>query len=224
MIYRETPDRIEGILIDFDGVISPNSIPEIVDFLFGYFQKHYPLDREFLLDYVRLVSPFSAQKSIFFLFDSLGLNHLIDDFAEKFSAFEQSGGSFSLAPDFLPFLDFLDDVHLEFKVFSLAGPERLNRYDGRLSDKIYPLTGSSKADTKTFDGLRGALSGDLSRWVYLDDNPLALYLGKTYGLTAVFMKTPVYGEKVYPFFLKNIEFTVNSFKELQVLLKNQYSL
>lgn len=178
------------ILLDFDGVISPNSVELTIDLLFAFLSRHHPITRKHVEDVVRLAMPFPVRGTLEYLFHGLGLSHRLTEFLDHFEAFERSG-RIRIHPEFAWFHDWAERQGLQIHIVSTGSSQRLSALPPG-SRKLVNLKGRSKADPATFRDLCTDLSCSPVRTLVVDDCPLVLAAAHRAGLGTVLMSTPLF--------------------------------
>lgn len=178
------------ILLDFDGVISPNSVELTLDLLFAFLSRHHPITRKHVEDVVRLAMPFPVRSTLEYLFGGLGLADRLPEFLKHFEAFEQSG-RIRIHPDFPWFRDWGEKQGWQIHIVSTGSSRRLAALPPG-SHHIVHLKGRSKADPATFRHICRELSCSPRRTLVVDDCPLVLAAAHRAGLATVLMSTRLF--------------------------------
>ncbi|NLW46563.1 MAG: HAD family phosphatase [Firmicutes bacterium] len=218
----------ELVLIDFDGVISKNSVQLNIESAYKFINQYTPIPYEAILGYVKSTISFSMEHTISFLLSSLGIE-------DKFLGFKQEqaftklydNNLISIENDFYQFLDFCNQNSIRYLVYSSADKEvkRLSTVIDRIGDdSIFNLKGRSKANYNTYLETAEELGINLKKCVYIDDTPLALRTGKLHGMTTVMMINDDFTIKDYKIFSSYIDYKINSFIELLEIFKNNIGL
>ncbi|MDX1959356.1 MAG: hypothetical protein SFU98_12325, partial [Leptospiraceae bacterium] len=102
-------NKVEGILLDFDGVISKVSVENTVDFVYNYINKiAAPMSYNFIKEYMKTVLCFPPKPSVELLFNSLGINTHLDDFYECLKKIDEDIKLIEIEKGFYEFLDFCE--------------------------------------------------------------------------------------------------------------------
>lgn len=214
--------KTEGILIDFDGVIAKEAVDNVINFVYEYINRYTPLEKDYIKTYIKTVACFPTDNSIRFIFSAFGLDEQVSDFFEKFKNFDKNHNEFKIEEDFTGFIRFCEENNLQYKIFSLAAFERLKVVGNISQNNIYSLNNHSKASIHTFKEVENNMKTDLTNWLYLEDNPVALRTGKLAGLTTFMMLNNVFTEDDYNIFNKYIDYTVASFVEAQDIIQQNF--
>jgi hypothetical protein len=214
--------KLEGFLIDFDGVISKKSIVSTLDFAYKYINSQTPISREFVEDYFKKVLCFSPLPSVELLFISLGINDKLPDFFNKLKNLDKDKKEIIIGNDFYDFLNFCDKYKIKYYILSLASSERLKHIKNFNPKLVYGLNAKSKADMLTFKQLISEMQINPSNWGYIEDTPIALRTGKLAKFKTFMMKNKIYNDREYNQFKNFIDYKVNSFPEIQKIIKQSY--
>ncbi|HNW27396.1 MAG TPA: HAD hydrolase-like protein [Spirochaetota bacterium] len=208
--------NIQGMLIDFDGVISRNSVLVAQQFSYDFINSLEPIPFETFQSYFKLATCFSQEQAIALFFTSLGLDNELPRFLKEFKSLNSHKNmTIEIDNKFLSFIDYCDKNDLKYTIFSLAEPERMQKLGLRAVDAIYPLRDVSKANTSAFLRVISDLDIDPGQWIYIDDNPLALRAGKRSGLHTVMMLNDVFTISDYHMYSDYIDHTVENFPEFE---------
>lgn len=207
----DDPIRVEGIFIDFDGVISRNAVDRIISFVHSYMNLHIPIAPEFLRAYIKNISCFPVDASARLLFTAFGIEDRLEDFFSAFRKFEEQPENLQIENDFHRFLEFCRENNIEYKILSLANRGRIKMACSINEEDIYPLNNRSKANQDTFSEIGSEMGIDLKKWAYIEDNPVALQAAKLSGLNTIMMLNNIYTESDYSIFKDYIDFKVDSF-------------
>lgn len=218
--------KIQGVFLDFDGVISKNSVDHTIKLLSNFINKvspnqNFPISKNYIKKYFKCVSAFPTEKSIHFLFSSLGLEDKINLLYNeiKRTDLDLKSDKIVIEKDFEEFIRFCKKNRIRYYIISLTSSERLKKIEKIVGRKaFYKLNKGSKADTILFTSLIKELGINPHEWFYLDDSPLALRAGKVAELNTVLMKNNVFTESDFKEFKNSIDYKVSSFKEFQSLL------
>lgn len=206
----------ELILIDFDGVISKNSVLLNIKSAYEFINKYLPLPYETILSFIKNTICFSVEQTIDFLFKSLGIEDKISEFHREQLKF-YNNPLIKIEEDFYGLLDYCEKNSIQYLVYSSAnnGVKKIPEFIKRIGkDKIYNLNGRSKANFRTYLELAEELKIDLNKCLYIDDTPLALRTGKLHGMTTVMMINDVFTIEDYRVYSLYIDHKINSFVEL----------
>jgi len=212
---------IEGVLIDFDGVICPNAVNLTFDFVYQFVNRYIKIPRIFIENYLKVISCFPVDLSAKLLFTSLGLEDKIDVFKTDFRDYDKKVDTLEIDPDFLRFMQFCEKNSIMYRIFSLANKERIEKITNINPEFIYPFGSKGKANIQTYQDLEKQLNTSLSRWIYIDDHPLALHTGKKAGLTTAMMLNTIFSEDDYNSYRDTIDYKINNFKELHKIFEFQ---
>ena len=208
-------NKYEGILIDFDGVVSKTSVQNSIDFIYKFINSLQPISKEYIYNYSKAIMSFPLQQSLTVLFKSLGLESQLDNFYQKFHAFDKDPKAIRIEKDFYIFLSFLEKEGIDYKILSLASKERLNLLKLDSESRIYSLKDRSKADPNTFIQLTKDLGVKPKKWIYIDDSPVGLRAAKLSNFKTAMMINTVFTLKDYAMFETYIDFKITSLYSLQ---------
>lgn len=206
------------MLLDFDGVISPNASELLLGALHGAINRHTPVPFETTALLFKAITTFPARAGLGMVFDGLGLGErFAAESAAIWQATEVGGVEFALAEGIGEFC-----AGRTVRVCSTMDSSTPRRalVDGLFADADFlPIGHRSKAAAATFTALREEL-GELPRpWVLVDDSPLALRAAKLAGITTVLMRGNVFTPEDTTPFAPFIDAEVGSFAELAPLLE-----
>lgn len=210
----------EIIFIDFDGVISKNSILTNLNNIHQFINRYTPLPFETLLCLFKWTTCFSIQDTINYLFSSLGIENKIYEFYQKISQVDSYNNiPIKIEDSFYQFLNFCDNNTIRYLLFSAAVNINQTQLANRIGNhNIYNLNDRSKANYYTYLETAKELDIDLKKTMYIDDHPLALLTGKLHGMTTVMMINDVFTIKDYNIYRSYIDHKINSFTELETII------
>ena len=206
------------VLLDFDGVISPNASELLLTALHGAINRHTPVPFETTALLFKAITTFPARAGLGMVFDGLGLGgQFAAESAAIWQATDVDGVKYALGEGIREFCE-----GRTIRVCSTMDSSTPRRaiVVGLFGDADFlPIGHRSKADPATFTALQEEL-GELPRpWVLVDDSPLALRAAKLAGLTTVLMRGTVFNVEDTAPFATFIDAEVSSFAELAPLLE-----
>lgn len=214
----------EMIFIDFDGVISKNSVLDNIKNVHWFINQYTPLPLEFVISFFKNTMCFSVQHTINFLFSSLGIeDKLFEVYQEQIIKKFYDNTQIKIEDDFFQFIDFCDHNSLQYLIYSSRDnsikklSETINQFNTK---NIYDLKGRSKANYKTFPEVAKELELNLDKCIYIDDTPLALRTGKINGMTTIMMLNDIFTVEDYQIFSPYIDYTINTFTELSEIFQH----
>lgn len=209
----------ELILIDFDGVISKNSVLLNIKSVYHFINQYTPLPFETILSFIKNTICFSMEQTVDFLFKSLGIEDKISEFYQEQLKF-YNNPQIKIEDDFYDFIDFCEKNSINYLVYSSAdkGVKGIPEFINRIKNKIYSLNGRSKANYHTYLEMVEELKIDLNKCIYIDDTPLALRTGKLLGMMTVMMINEIFTIEDYQVYSSFIDFRIKSFTELKNIL------
>jgi beta-phosphoglucomutase-like phosphatase (HAD superfamily) len=215
----------EMIFIDFDGVISKNSLVDNIQNVHWFINQYTPLPLEALISFFKTTMSFPMQDTFHFLFSSLGIaDKLLEFRQEKMMMKFYDNTRMKIEADFFRFIAFCEDNSFPYTVYSSRDQsvKKLSDIINRFSDNhIYDLKGRSKANYDTFLEVANELGANLKQCVYIDDTPLALRTGKLHGMTTIMMLNDIFTLADYQIFSSYIDHKINNFTELLQLFHKQ---
>lgn len=210
------------ILIDFDGVISRNSILNNFKTAHHFISQHIPIPFEALFYFLKSTTAFSMQHTLDFLLSSLGIANLTEVQRELLiRELYKNNTTIEIEDGFYRFLDFCDDNLIRYLIFSSADKviKEIPEFSSRIGIKnIYNLNGRSKADYNTYSEVAKELKINLKKTIFIDDTPLALQVGKLHGMTTMMMINDVFTLEDFQIFKSYIDYKINSFSDLGEIL------
>lgn len=214
----------EMVFIDFDGVISKNSVLVNMKNAHHFINQYTPIPYEVLFSFLKCTTCFSLQETIDFLISSLGIEDKLSQSHQEQLIMElYTNFGTEIEDDFYQFLDFCDRNSIRYMIYSSAykGLQGISKLVNRIGkNNIYNLNGHSKANYNTYSEVAKELEVDLEKCIYIDDTPLALRTGKLHGMTTVMMINDVFTLDDYQIFSSYIDYKINSFSELLKTLNN----
>lgn len=207
---------VNGVLIDFDGVISRSSVKNTIIFTHEYINKVQPIPYKFIENYIKLILSFPVESSVALLFDSLGLSSLIKDFYSRFNDLDLDSSRIVIDEEFYQLISFLEKNKLDYRILSLASKDRIKNIRNIDYSKIANV-GKSKADARAFSDFIKDMN--FFDWVQLDDSPIALRTGKLSGLTTVMMLNDIFTVADYRPFQQFIDYKTSSLTGFLKILK-----
>ena len=213
--------KVNGVLIDFDGVITKNSFEILADYCVSFIKKKrqdaFEIPEVFIKNYLQFTTCFPFEPTMQLLFDSLGLKKTeLKNLQKEIESIKDY--KITVEPDFFPFIDFCKKNGIECKIVSLASPKRLSML--KLGPEyFFPLDNRPKANKNTFSIIVKKLRIDPKKWFYIDDSPMALHSAKQMNLNTVLMKNKIFKKRDVEPFRNSIDNQINSFSEFINMLK-----
>jgi hypothetical protein len=216
--------QLDGILVDFDGVIIKNSLLVLILFLYDFINEFTPISFKSVVNIVKVINSFPPMPSIKFILSNLGLEDKINDcFARFIKLKEHRSDSMEIEESFNKFIEFCKEKQYYVKIFSLTETERINQFlPENAYYGIFQLNQTSKADIKTYINIKNNLRIETSKWIILDDDPLALRSAKLAGFITIIMLNSVFTIEDYNDYKEFIDFKINSFQELKDILIKKF--
>lgn len=212
----KTLQNIKGILVDFDGVISCNSLEITMSFAHDYINEYVPYKFETLESFYRSVNSFDLGKGMELLFNSLGLQDKLNDFFSKLRNLRfYKNLEVEIYDDFLPFLDFCKKENISVKMYSMAEESRIRNL---LNSKIEIVKLISKTDFRFLKQLHDELKNEKTDWAVIDDDPLALFFASQAGFCTIWRENFLFRPEDQHLYKSFIHFEIKSFTELKSLL------
>lgn len=216
----------EMVFIDFDGVISQNSVLVLFKFIHQFINRYTPVPFEVIQDFLKSTICFHGKQSTELLFSSLGIEDKLPEFFPELGKTEKFEDiQIVIEKEFYSFIDFCNSNSIRYQIFSSASrnvkrfSELIDRID---STNIYNLNQRPKARAATFLEVAKELEIDLKNSLYVDDAPLALLTGKLHGIKTVMMLNDVFTINDYKRFSSYIDYKINSFTELEAILSRDW--
>lgn len=217
----EKLERIKYILIDFDGVISKNSLDITLSYTHDYINQNTPYHFDSLKNYYRSVNSFNLHEGVQYLFKSLGIEETLDEFNLNLVNLKQhKGQKINIEPDFLDFISFCKKIEIKSLLFSLADNKKIENLLGYKPDYlIWPKKESSKANPKTYENIyNNILQCSPKQIMIIDDDPIVLRSAKSSGLKTLLMKNTFFESFDLTDFNESIDNIVDSFNEIKMLM------
>jgi HAD superfamily hydrolase (TIGR01509 family) len=187
------PPRL--LLLDFDGVISPNSIGLQRDWVARRLAATGAIGAGVIDDLVRSVATsVRARVSL----DLVSLIYGVTWSQEDLAALEREvAGAIALDGAFAPLLATCRAQGIAVKILSMASPRFLQTLPGVDAGMICPPPGESKADPATFHRLAAALDTPAAAALVVDDTPMVLRAAKLAGFGTALVSGALYDEHDY---------------------------
>ncbi len=224
--------KIEGILVDFDGVISRNSAMLTFKFLYGFLCDIYKIPLSTVLSYYKIVLNFPLKESIDLFFDSFGLENRKNEFMKlHHNLIDLQGESVGIEKDFMDFVDFCSENDIALKVVTMLKKESDKRlsYISSIIDKCNIISiddyggKSSKASPFVYGKILDQNKSDRHKtWMCVDDSPIALRSAYENDIITVMMMNDIFTVVDYRLYKKYINYRVDSFvKLIRILMKER---
>jgi FMN phosphatase YigB (HAD superfamily) len=220
-----TTQKINGIILDFDGTIAKNSVDVAFHFIYDYLRQFKPIPHVFVYNYFKNITAFQMGEAVRQLFSAVGLEEKTMDCLKKFT--EITGyqtTQIEIEEDFFDFVHFCQKNSLRIKIFSSAGSKQLRfkpLFTVLKKDDFLSYSDCPKSNPATFTSIANDLKLDVSNLIYVDDTPLALWGAKVAGFTTVMMINRIFTDKDYEDYREFIDKKINSFNELEDFCKQR---
>lgn len=209
--------KLKKILVDFDGVISKNSLTVTLDFAHHYINMFVPVSYQTIKNYYASVNSFNLELGLKLLFSSLGIEDKLPAFIRQLSCLKEfNSNKIEIDKEFYKFIELCTKSNFEYSIFSLASKRKVLNFLKIDEDKIADLNNISKSDENVFTN---QIDGIESRNVILiDDDPFALRTAKLAGLKTILMRNDLFTESLINTYKNAIDVVVSDFKELNQFL------
>jgi beta-phosphoglucomutase-like phosphatase (HAD superfamily) len=206
-----------GVLIDFDGVIAPETPRLTIEFVHGFINAITPVPAADIHRYVKSVLSFPPGQVIDLLFGAFGLEQHKAAFHAALMKHDQAPGQIQIMEDFGPFITLCEEQQIDYRILSLTSETRFSLLPESVRERVVGFEGFSKANAGHFERLGREMDVDLTQWAYIDDCPLALRSGKLSGLSTIMMLNSTFGEEDRLAYGEYIDHSVRSFTECHSL-------
>jgi hypothetical protein len=212
-------DEIKYILVDFDGVISKNSLEITLIYAYDFINRYTPYHMDSLKNYYTAINSFELKDGLLLLFKSLGIeDKLIEFYTGLKKLKEYKGQTITIEADYLDFLSFCQKNEIVCKIFSLADQEKIENFFEFSPDYIkWPEGMASKANPKTYRLICESLHCNPSEISVIDDDPFVLRSAKLAGMKTILMRNAFFMNHLYKQYHNYIDIEVNSFSEIKIL-------
>ncbi len=210
-----------GVLIDFDGVIAPDTPKLTIEFVHRFINSITPVPEADIHGYVKSVLSFPPGQVIDLLFGAFGLEQHKEAFHAALIDHDREPGRIKIMEDFAPFIAFCEESGIDYRILSLTSETRFTLLPGSVRDRVVGFAGFSKANAGHFERLGREMGVDLTQWAYIDDCPLALRSAKLNGLATIMMLNSTFSREDYLPYEEYIDATIHSFSEFQDILSIQ---
>ncbi len=217
--------KFDLLLIDFDGVISKNSVRVMLSIAHRAMNKLTPMPMGALIQALYSTSCQPPVVTSKLTFHSLGLSEkdLEKYFMELISTDEFEGEKIKIEEDFYSFITYCNDNDLKFKIFSTGSVDSsrfadvVKKYGNEI---FYDLTDKYKSNPVIYKELLNEFELDPQKVLHIDDSPLALRTSKIVGMQTIMMLNDIFDEKQYDIYHEYIDHKVDTFNELQKYIEN----
>lgn len=215
--------RLDGIVLDFDGTISKNSVNVAFRYTYEYINRLKPIPFVFVYNYFKNITAFQMGEAIRQLFSAFGLAEKTEECLKNYTEITSYQDiQIEIEKDFFDFVRFCQKNSLFIKVFSSAGPKQ-NRFKPLFEvlkeEDFLSYSHRPKADPTTFKDMVVDLKLDVTRCMYIDDTPLALWSAKTAGFTTAMMLNQIFTKEDFIEYRQFIDYKINSFRQLKSIVK-----
>lgn len=208
----------KGVLIDFDGVIAPDTPKLTIEFVHRFINSITPVPEADIHRYVKSVLSFPPGQVIDLLFSAFGIEQHKEAFHAALVSHDQEPGRIKIMQDFEPFIAYCQERGMDYRILSLTSKTRFSLLPESVRSRVVGFAGFSKANAGHFEQLGREMDIDLSQWAYIDDCPLALRSAKLNGLATIMMLNSTFGEEDYLAYREYIDHSIRSFSECQQAL------
>ncbi len=207
-----------GVLIDFDGVIAPETPKLTIEFVHRFINSITPVPEADIHRYVKSVLSFPPGQVIDLLFAAFGLESYKAEFHAALADHDREPSRVKIMGDFTPFIASCQESGVDYRILSLTSETRFALLPESVRNRVVGFAGFSKANAGHFERLGLDMKVELSQWAYIDDCPLALRSAKLNGLTTIMMLNSTFGREDYRPYAEYIDATVHSFNECREIL------
>jgi FMN phosphatase YigB (HAD superfamily) len=216
--------NLRGIFLDFDGVISSNSVGLMHKWVHEYVNQKTltPVGERTVREIAKMTTTFPPKAVLDFMFRSFGLEINVSEVQQLMH--EQISSFLMIEPSFYQLISFCAQNNIQLKILSqrssVSGAlNQLEQFSGLNSSMVCSTQGMSKADPACYAQIGTDLQIDLSDWLLVDDSPYALRAAKIAGLKTALMVTPTFNMDDYLEYKDLIDLRLLS---LEDLLQKQY--
>lgn len=229
---------IKGIISDFDGVISNNSLPILIDYMYDAINQFTPISRKKITDIYKVLNSFPADETSFTILKALGLNELqmsiIFKKIKKLDAYK--GNKVTIEEGFLNLLSFCKEKDIEFKIITASGIERIRnlvvpKLENTLliKDHFIEIHHRSKSDPFTYNYVIDKFGINPTEWLFIDDDPFILQVAALSGFRTVLIDNPKFSfnddEELNPYVemkFKTLNELISVLKETHEIVRNNF--
>jgi histidinol phosphatase-like enzyme len=212
---------IEGIFIDFDGVISKNSLDVTLEYVTDYINEFTPIPVSFIKNYYRTVNSFPLFDALYLLFGSLGLTNKVNGLLENIKEIkEYKNESITVEEGFYHLVDFCKKNSIQYKILTMASLKKIQLFLANTPiENICCLNKRAKADCDTYSYIRKDYNINLNNWLLIDDDPLTLRTAALCGIKTILMKNSFFDELYNSDFGKYFYEVVECFDDVINIIK-----
>ncbi len=211
----------EGVLIDFDGVIAPETPKLTIEFVHRFVNAITPVPEADIHHYVKSVLSFPPGQVIDLLFSAFGIEQHKEAFHTALVSHDQEPDRIQIMQDFAPFITYCEERRIDYRILSLTSETRFSLLPDAVRERVVGFAGFSKANAGHFERLGREMCIDFTKWAYIDDCPLALRSAKLNGLATIMMLNSTFGREDYLPYEEYIDATAHSFSECREILSSR---
>ncbi|HEY9803152.1 MAG TPA: HAD hydrolase-like protein [Leptolyngbyaceae cyanobacterium] len=212
--------KLKGIFLDFDGVISSNSVGLMHKWVYEYICKKIPVPvgERTVREIAKMTTTFPPRAVLDFMFSSFGLEIDVTELQQLMH--KEISGAVVIDPSFSKLVHFCTENNIELKIISQRSSSsgsafnQLAQVPGLNSSMVCSTQGMSKADPACYVQIGNNLEINLSDWLLVDDSPYALRAAKIAGLNTALMVTPTFNMDDYLEYKQLIDLRLMSLEDL----------
>lgn len=216
--------NLSGIFLDFDGVISSNSVGLMHKWVYEYVcqKTTIPVGERTVREIAKMTTTFPPKAVLDFMFRAFGIDVDLRELQQLMH--KEISGSVVIEPLFYKLVHFCSEKNIQLKILSQRSSatssafNQLQHVPGLNSSMVCSTQGMSKADPACYTQIENTLQIDLSNWLLVDDSPYALRAAKIAGLNTALMVTPTFNMDDYLEYKHLINFRFLSFSDLLQIL------
>jgi beta-phosphoglucomutase-like phosphatase (HAD superfamily) len=219
--------NLTGIFLDFDGVISSNSVGLMHKWVYEYVRQKNPIPvgERTVREIAKMTTTFPPQAVLDFMFRAFGFEINVSEIQQ--SMHKEISSKIVIDPSFSQLVNFCAENDIPLKILSQRSTtsgtfNQLASVPGLNSSMICSTQGMSKADPACYTQIGANLDINLSDWLLVDDSPYALRAAKIAGLKTALMVTPTFNMDDYLEYKELIDLRLLSLEDL--LVKQYYAL
>ncbi|RCJ19195.1 hypothetical protein A6S26_27475 [Nostoc sp. ATCC 43529] len=218
--------RLTGIFLDFDGVISPNSVGLMHKWVYEYINKFtsVPIRERTIKEIAKLTTTFPPKAVLELVFQSFGIPLDVKQVQQLMH--KEISDSVAIDPGFSRLLNFCSQNDIQVKIISQRSStsgafNQLEHVPGLDASMVCSTQGMSKADPACYIQIGSNLQLDLKDWIIVDDSPYALRAAKIANLKTGLMVTPTFNIDDYLEYEDLIDIKLSSLDNLSNIVKSK---
>ncbi len=216
--------HLTGIFLDFDGVISSNSVGLMHEWVYQYINKYtpIPIKEKTIKEIAKLTTTFPPKSVLELVFQSFGISLDVKEVQQLMH--KGISEAVVIDPGFSQILKFCSQNDIQVKIVSqrssiVGAFNQLEHVPGLDASMVCSTQGMSKADPACYTQIGSNLKLNLADWILVDDSPYALRAAKIANLKTALMVSPTFNTEDYLEYEDLIDIRLFSLQDLTQIVK-----